>query len=333
MNDITLSIKDLAYHLPEQIIYNDYFGEEEKRNKSKMFAGTNERRHFKEEELASDHMEICAQQIIERNNLDPEQDIDMIVTNVSYPDEPFTGSGIVLAKKIGAKVPHVFDLHNTGCVAFINMLDMVKAYMKSYGIKSALVCASQTAGGRIFGKEDTRQLAQSCVPGDGTAVAYVTNDSENKVSHITLNNNPENGEDMTLYYEDDKKWWQGNRSSGSIEFPESKTAAIFMRGNRLVPRAIKDVCKQAEMKTSEIDYLITNQPNPIFLRNWRESIQLPKERHLDTFEKYANLFGAGIPITLGEHMEKGTFQKGDTICLAGFAHAGDFSSAAIVKWG
>ena len=69
-----------------------------------MFTGSSERRHMENEDLASDHMMICAQRIIEKHGLDPKKDIDMIVTNVSYPDEPFTGAGAVLAAKSGSVV-------------------------------------------------------------------------------------------------------------------------------------------------------------------------------------------------------------------------------------
>ena len=70
----------------------------------------------------------------------------------------------------------------------------------------------------------------------------------------------------------------------------------------------------------------------MFLRNWREATQLSEEQHLNTFEKYANLFGAGIPVTLSENIKANKFKEGDLICLAGFSHAGDYAAAAILKY-
>lgn len=327
-----VSIKDIEYHMPEKIVYNDYFGSGMKESTNKMFVGTKERRHIGNGELASDHMQICAEKIISRHGLDPKADIDMIVTNVSLPDEPFTGLGAVLNKRINGNVKYIFDMHNTGCVAFIYMLELVKTYMTVHDVRSALVCNSQTAAGRVFGQDDTRKMEQSCIPGDGTSVAYITSDTVNEVTHFTFKNFPEYSEDMFINC-GGRKYWQSRTETGSIDFSEAKAAQILLRGNRMVPNAIYDVCEMANIKTTELSYLITNQPNQFFLRNWREATLLPEEKHLHTFEKYANLFGAGIPVTLAENMRKNLFAKGDIICLAGFSHAGDYAAAALVKWG
>ena len=43
---------------------------------------------------------------------------------------------------------------------------------------------------------------------------------------------------------------------------------------------------------------VTNQPNRVFLRSWREALEVPTERHRDTFDGCGNLFAAGIPVNL-----------------------------------
>jgi 3-oxoacyl-[acyl-carrier-protein] synthase-3 len=43
----------------------------------------------------------------------------------------------------------------------------------------------------------------------------------------------------------------------------------------------------------------------VFLRNWREALEMPKERHRDTFGECGNLFGAGIPINLNRAITDG----------------------------
>jgi 3-oxoacyl-[acyl-carrier-protein] synthase-3 len=95
---------------------------------------------------------------------------------------------------------------------------------------------------------------------------------------------------------------------------------------------IHRVCGEVGVPSTAIDYLITNQPNRTFLRNWREAVLLPQEKHLDTFGKYANLFGVGIPITLAEALDAGTIKPGNLVCLAGFSHACDYSAAALLRW-
>jgi 3-oxoacyl-[acyl-carrier-protein] synthase-3 len=82
----------------------------------------------------------------------------------------------------------------------------------------------------------------------------------------------------------------------------------------------------------DIDVLVTNQPNPVFLRNWRESLQLAPEDHVHTFEEHGNLFGAAIPISLERAAALGKLTPGANVVLGGFSHAGDYAGAAVLTW-
>ncbi len=328
---MSISLVDIESVMPKKIVLNNYFGEEESRQKNKMFSGTIERRHMERDEMASDYFAQAAQNIFARLNLDPQIDVDMILTNVSIPDESFTGCGAVVNKKIQGKAQWIFDMHNTGCVSFIYLLDIAKTYFEAGKAKSALICVGQTAGGRVFGQEDTRQLAQAAIPGDGFAVAYVTSSDVRPILAMSFKNFPQYSEDMYGDF-DGRKWWESRSVSGRIDFNEDKSAMIVARGNKAVPEMIYKACADIKIKTTDIDFLITNQPNTNFLRNWREAVMLPKEKHLDTFEKYANLFGAGIPVTLAEAVRDKKIQSGQLLCLAGFSHACDYSGAILLRW-
>ena len=327
---MNLSISDVEEILPSKVIENSYFGDAFADNKNRMFKGCIERRHIENEELSIDYFEKATEVLLKRNKIAP-QEIDMILTNVSVPDHIFTGSGAMLNKRIGGKATWIFDIHNTGCVSFIYMLEVAKSFMQSHGVKKVLICSGQTAGGRIFGKESNRNLPQSAIPGDGFAVALIEDSKEHEVLKTVQEVFPENSEDMKANYSG-KNHWDAREKIGSLEFPEDKVTQIIGRGNKLVPKMIYQALKEADIKVTELDYLITNQPNQLFLRNWREAVLLPEEKHLNTFSKYSNLFGAGIPVTLAEANKENKFKKGDLICLAGFSHAGDYAAATLVRW-
>ncbi|WP_245766751.1 3-oxoacyl-[acyl-carrier-protein] synthase III C-terminal domain-containing protein [Streptomyces colonosanans] len=78
--------------------------------------------------------------------------------------------------------------------------------------------------------------------------------------------------------------------------------------------------------------LVTNQPNRIFLKNWRQALKLDEAQHLDTFDRYGNLYGAAVPVTLDRAARAGALRDGDLVVMSGFAHAGDFAAAAAVRW-
>ena len=119
----------------------------------------------------------------------------------------------------------------------------------------------------------------------------------------------------------------------AIGFTESKITKVLARGNRQVPEVSYAVCDRIGIKPKDLDLLVTNQPNRAFLRNWREALELPKERHRDTFEQCGNLFAAGIPVNLERAISDGQLKKGDVALMAAFAHAGDFAGAAAIRWG
>jgi 3-oxoacyl-[acyl-carrier-protein] synthase III len=329
---LQISLVGLASALPEKEVGNDFFGDESRRTKSKMFAGAEKRRHIAREQRASDLIESAALKLIEETNLDPGE-IDIILTNVSVPDEPFTGCGAVVNGKIGAHAQWIFDIHNTGCVSFLYMIELARSLMGSHGGRTALICCVQTAAGRIFSQPGVRNKPQAAIPGDGCGVGLLRASAENPILAFVQHTYSEYADDMYVVCDGGRKWWEPGEQPGYLDFTESRISRITVRGNRLVPAVIKEVCDRVGIRTQDIDVLVTNQPNTFFLRNWREACLLPKERHLDTFVKYANLFGAGIPITLDEGVREGKVKQGDLVCLAGFSHAGDYAAALLIRWG
>jgi 3-oxoacyl-[acyl-carrier-protein] synthase-3 len=119
----------------------------------------------------------------------------------------------------------------------------------------------------------------------------------------------------------------------SVKFDRSQIAKVIMRGNAIVPEAVRMACRPLGIAPKNLDFLVTNQPNTLLLRSWREALELPPERHLNALTRYGNLFGAAIPVTLSEAIRDGVLFEGARICLAGFSHAGDYAGALIYQHG
>jgi 3-oxoacyl-[acyl-carrier-protein] synthase-3 len=181
----------------------------------------------------------------------------------------------------------------------------------------------------VFNHPENRVRPQSSVPGDGCGVGYVVANDESPVRGFVQRSYGEYADDMRVICDERAEWWEAHRTSLFIDFTESKIAKIVARGNALVPGMITEACKAAEVPVKDIDLLVTNQPNAFFLRNWREALTLPKEKQVETFEEYGNLFGAAIPINIERAAERGLLKKGMRVALGGFAHAGDYAAAAI----
>jgi 3-oxoacyl-[acyl-carrier-protein] synthase-3 len=143
---------------------------------------------------------------------------------------------------------------------------------------------------------------------------------------------PEHAGDMQARAADGRRYWEPGTTPIDLCFDEPRVAAIISRGNRIVPDVMSAACARAGIRPHQLDLLITNQPNPIFLRNWREALKLPPERHHDTFARYGNLFGAAIPINIDDALAQGKLRPASLLGLAGFSHAGDYAAAAVLRW-
>jgi 3-oxoacyl-[acyl-carrier-protein] synthase-3 len=328
----TVSLVGAASYLPRRVVDNAFFLDGEEGRTHVMFRGVRQRHHVSRDETAAVMIVHAARKLAERLNLDLAKDIDIVMTNVTSPDQPFTGCGADVAKVLGCRPDWILDLHNGGCVSFVSMIAQAQALMTCHGAKTALLCNVQNSAGRLFANEQTRKLKQARIPGDGCGVGYLVASAESPVKAVVQRNYCEYAGDMAVVREDGTEWWEPSTACTSVDFNESKIIQIMSRANRIVPEAIREACRRAELPTGEIGTLITNQPNNLFLRNWREALQVPPQRHVSTFERHGNLFGAALPICLEEAIDSGQLKADSHLVLGGFAHAGDFAASAVVHW-
>jgi 3-oxoacyl-[acyl-carrier-protein] synthase-3 len=309
----SLSVVDFASYLPETEVGLEFFyGEQDAEQPlaaSPLFKAPASRRHVARDERAAAMIDRAARILFDRLGLEAEGNVDILITNVLLPDFGLTGSGAEAAALLGCTPEWILDLHNGGCASFVYMLKLARSIMQGGSARSALLCNVQNCAGQVFTQSQVRKYPHAAIPGDGCGVAYVTAGERSPVVAIETRNHPEFATDMGL---------------------SSKAVEIIQRGNTLVPAVVSDLCASIEVKPSDIDVLVTNQPNRQFLRNWQEAIE--PRRHLDTFDQFGNLFGAGMPITLDHAIRAGEVRDGDLVVLAGFAHAGDFAAAAAIKW-
>ncbi|WP_204804177.1 3-oxoacyl-ACP synthase III family protein [Mycobacterium riyadhense] len=336
MSQPTVSLTDVSSYLPGEPIGADYyaqFAESDDLRESVMFRAPKFRHHVAPDESSIDMIERAAQGLIERHGPDVIEGADILISHTQVPDMAFYGQGAGIAHRLGMRPSWVLDLHNGGCAAFVLALNVARQLMVSAQGHTALIAIAQNAAGQFFDQPGVRRKAQSAVPGDGAAVGLVTVSDQSPVLDIECRTYGEYAGEMTLAFDPPRKWWQAGPGEGSIGFTESKITKVLARGNRQVPEVTLAVCDRIGLHAKDIDLLVTNQPNRVFLRNWREALELPPERHRDTFDECGNLFGAGIPINLDRAISDGQVKSGAVVMMAAFAHAGDFAGAAAVRWG
>ncbi len=331
-----VSLLDVSTYLPGEPIGVDYyegFAESDDLRDNLMFRAPHYRHHVQPEETAADMVERAATGLVERHGHDAIVGVDVLITHTQLPDMPFYGGGGGVAHRLGMRPGWVIDLHNGGCAAFVLGLALARQLLSSGAGRTALVAVAQNAAGQIFDQPGVRRKAQAAVPGDGAAVGLVAVDDRSPILDVECRTYGEYADDMTIAVDPPRKWWQPGPGEGCIGFTESKITKVLARGNRQVPEVALAVCDRIGVHSRDVDLLVTNQPNRVFLRNWREALELPPERHRDTFDDCGNLFAAGIPVNFDRAVRDGQVGPGNLVLMAAFAHAGDFAGAAAVRWG
>ncbi|RZU53851.1 3-oxoacyl-[acyl-carrier-protein] synthase-3 [Krasilnikovia cinnamomea] len=334
---ITVSLTDVAGYLPGEPVPAEFFtrcpGADQRLRRSVMFAAPPYRHHVAPGDTNVDLIERAVAPLMRRHGAAEIRRVDVLLVHCQLPDLPFVGAGTEVARRLGLAPRWLLDVSNGGCASFVSMIELAAHLLRTTDARTALVCNAQTVAGQVFTQPAVRRLAQAAVPGDGCGVGYLTTSAAAPLLAVATRHIGEYAGDMTLACDSDRRYFEPGLDPMRIGFTEASIGRVFARGNRLVPEQVAEVCREVGVGPSAIDVLVTNQPNRAFLRNWREALQLPPERHLDTFEECGNLFGAAIPVTLDRGIRSGAVRPGDLVVLAGFAHAGDYAAAAAVRWG
>lgn len=333
---MSVSLIDVATYLPGEPVPADYyaqFADSDDLRDNLMFRAPRHRHHVAADETSVDMVERAAAGLVDRHGADVLAGVDILITHTQLPDVPFYGAGGAIAHRLGMRPGTVIDLHNGGCAAFVLGLKLARTLIAAGEGRTALVAVAQNAAGQVFEQSTVRRKAQAAVPGDGAAVGLVTASAESPILDVECRTYGEYAGDMTIAIDPPRKWWEAGPGEGYIGFTEGKITKVLARGNRQVPEVAYAVCDRIGLAPKDLDLLVTNQPNRVFLRNWREALELPPERHVDTFDDCGNLFAAGIPVNLDRAIASGAVAQGDVVLMAAFAHAGDFAGAAAVRWG
>jgi 3-oxoacyl-[acyl-carrier-protein] synthase-3 len=331
-----VSLVDVASYLPGEPVGTEYFTQfsrSDRMAKNVMFRAPRARHHVARDETAVDMVERAAAPLVERHGTQLLSTIDVLLTHTQLPTNPVLGCGPEVARRLGMRPGWVFDVQNGGCAAFVHMMQLARMILQTTDARTALIATIQNCAGPVFTQTEIRGLAQAPVPGDGCGVGLLVKNGQAPILDIECRTYPEFAGDMDFATGSERKYWEPGEGQGCVSFTESKVTKVFARGNRLVPEVALAVCGRIGVQGRDIDTFVTNQPNRLFLRNWHDALELPAERHPDTFDQCGNLFAAGIPVTLDSENRVGRLRNGSVVLMAAFAHAGDFAGAAAVRWG
>jgi 3-oxoacyl-[acyl-carrier-protein] synthase-3 len=117
----------------------------------------------------------------------------------------------------------------------------------------------------------------------------------------------------------------GSRMPLTEERLRNRDQYVKMKGDGLFKYAVKAmveaseaVLAQANLKPSDIDFVIPHQANIRIIEGVRARLHVPEDRVIVNIDHIGNTSSASIPIALGEAKDKGLIKRGDTILMVAF---------------
>jgi len=321
-------ISGTGSYLPSEIVTNKTLEESAPTSAEwvENVLGIYERRRMCSSETPSDMAYKASVEAMEMANLKPE-DIDIIIVGTITPDRIVPSTGTILQRKLGATKAVAFDV-NAACAGYIFSTIIAKQFLKNEYFNHALIVGVD-AMSFLTDYED-----RTCVfYGDGAGATILSGKkSSNGILSTYFRSDGQSNETVTV-------------PNGMAEKPlcedsiKERNHYLLMRGNDvgrnaidIIPHAIEEAAKRADVDLDDIKYLIPHQPNLTLLKKCADKLNIPEEKVVITLDKYANMSSANVPIALDHAYRNGKLQDGDVLSMVTIG-AGWTWASMMVKWG
>jgi len=300
-----IHIKSIATCIPSKIERNeDLPFDADTLTRMIQQTGIEQRRVVDESTCSTDLICKAAQELIEKENIDP-QDIGVMVLVTQFADYIVPSSAHIVQKKLGLSNNALAIQVNEGCSGYVYGLQLGYSLLSVNETKYALVLVGDTTS-RVCYKEDksTRPLFGDA----GSATLLQKDDSQSTLTTFELGGDGSKFEDIIMK---DGGFRNPINENSFVPFTDDKGVYsrpmdlkldgmnVFMFGIRVVPKLIKRFAAETELDLDEIDYFILHQAN----------MAMKKE--------FGNTACASIPMTI-THNRSELEGKDTRVILCGF---------------
>ena len=253
------------------------------------------------------------------------QDIDLIIVATSTPDMVFPSTACILQHKLaqmndaarGIAGCPAFDVQAV-CSGFVYALAVADAMIQTGAAKRALVIGSEVFS-RILDFTDRT----TCVLfGDGAgAVVLEASDTPG----ILASDLHADGKHVGILCV------PGNVSGGRVIGSPLLTMdgqAVFKLAVGVLEDAARATLAKANLKETDIDWLIPHQANIRIMQSTAKKLKLPLEKLIVTVDQHGNTSAASIPLALDVSVRSGKIKPGQTLMLEGVG--GGFTWGAVL---
>jgi 3-oxoacyl-[acyl-carrier-protein] synthase III len=305
----------LGYYLPEAVLTNADFEKMVDTSDEWIVTrtGIRERHIAKTEEASSDLAINAARKAMADARVDA-LDIDLIVVGTATSDYPFPSTATVVQNKIGATNAAAFDVA-AACSGFIYSVTIAQSMIVAGKARRALVIGVETlsritdytdrATCVLFGDGAGAAVMEGCEPGEGILATYIKSDG----TYADLLHQPVGGSRTPLTEE---------RIRNREHYIKMKGDGLFKYAVKAMVDAGETVLREANVKVSDVDFVIPHQANLRIIEGVRSRLGVPPEKTIVNIDHVGNTSSASIPIAFCEARDKGVIKHGDRILMVAF---------------
>ncbi|MCX5592170.1 beta-ketoacyl-ACP synthase III [Alcaligenes endophyticus] len=247
----------------------------------------------------------AAQQALEDAGVSA-QDLDLIIVATSTPDYVFPSTACLVQAQLGNVGAAAFDVQAV-CSGFVYALSTADAMVRAGRAKKALVIGAEVFSSIL----DWSDRATCVLFGDGAGAVVLSAESEPGILAAQLN---ADGSQMGILCA------KGNVSHGQVvgdPFLRMDGQAVFKLAVTSLAASAHQVCEQAGVQLSDIDWMVPHQANVRILNFLSRKLGVASEKVVITLDQHANTSAASVPLALNVARRDGRIKAGDLTLLQG----------------
>ena len=235
-------------------------------------------------------------------------DIDLVVLATSTPDNTFPATATMVQADLGITRGAAFDLQAV-CSGFIYALSTADALIRTGQAKGVLVIGSETFS-RIL---DWTDRATCVLFGDGAGAFVLSAElgqGNNNDQGILRNKMRSDGRYKDKLYVDG-----GPSTTKTVGHLRMEGREVFKHAVTNLASIVDEVLIEANMKPSEIDWVVPHQANRRILEGVAKKLGIDENKIVMTLAQHGNTSAASIPLAFDAALKDGRIKRGEMILM------------------
>jgi len=233
-------------------------------------------------------------------------ELDLIIVATSTPDFIFPSTACLIQGQLGNKGAAAFDIQAV-CSGFAYALGVADKFIRSGSHRKALVI-----GAEVFSRILDWQDRGTCVLfGDGAGAVVLEASVQPGILATAMHADGSQNGILNV---------PGQVCGGQVigdPFLRMDGQAVFKFAVRVLADVAEEVCANAGLPTSAVDWLIPHQANIRIIEATGKKLGVDRDKVIVTVDRHGNTSAASVPLALDEAVRDGRIQRGQKVLVEG----------------